>query len=96
MEEKIDYNHPKHAEALKRLKTARGHIDAIIKMALDERYCVDISTQLLAVISILRKANTMVINKHIETCVKEAARLGNVDEKILELQKLMKYMEKAK
>lgn len=85
----------KHVEALRLLKTARGHIDAIIKMIEDERYCVDISTQLLAVVSILKKANTSVINKHIETCVKDAVETGKVDEKLAELKNLMKYIEKT-
>jgi DNA-binding FrmR family transcriptional regulator len=61
----------------------------------DERYCVDISTQLLAIIALLKKANTSVINKHIETCVKDAIRTGDVDEKLKELETLMKYLEKS-
>lgn len=88
--------HPKHQEALALLKTARGHIDGVIKMIEEERYCIDISTQLLAIISLLKKANISVINKHIETCVKDALNTGNVDEKILELQSLMKYADKNK
>lgn len=85
----------KHEEALKLLKTAKGHLDAVIKMIEDGRYCVDISTQLLAIIAILKKANTSVINKHIETCVKDAVRSGDVDEKLKELEILMKYLEKS-
>ncbi len=84
----------KHEEALKLLKTAKGHIEAIIKMIEDERYCIDISTQLLAVISILKKANTSVLNKHIETCVKDAIKTGKVNEKLAELENLMHYVEK--
>jgi DNA-binding FrmR family transcriptional regulator len=61
----------------------------------DGRYCIDISTQLLAVISLLKKANTSVVNRHIETCVREAAKTGEVDEKIKELETLMKYIEKS-
>ncbi len=84
----------KHTEALRLLKTARGHLEGIIKMIEDERYCIDISTQLLAVISLLKKANTSVINKHIETCVREAVETGNVEEKLEELKNIMKYVEK--
>ena len=36
-------------KVLLRLKTARGQIDAVIKMIEDERYCIDISNQLLAI-----------------------------------------------
>ena len=90
-----NHSHHKHDEALKILKTARGQIDGIIRMIEDERYCIDISTQLLAVVSLLKKANTSVVNRHIETCVREAVKTGEVDEKIKELETLMKYIEKS-
>ncbi len=84
----------KHEDALRLLKIACGHLEGVIKMVEDERYCIDISTQLLAVISLLRKSNTMVINKHIETCVREAVETGNVEEKLKELKEIMTYEEK--
>lgn len=88
--------HPKkHTGALKILKTAKGQIDGIVKMIEDDRYCIDVSTQLLAVISLLKKANTSVVNEHIETCVMEAARTGEFQEKMRELETLMKYIEKS-
>ncbi|MBN2219114.1 MAG: metal-sensing transcriptional repressor [Kosmotogaceae bacterium] len=90
-----NHSHHKHSGALKILRTARGQIDGIVKMIEEERYCIDISTQLLAVISLLKKANTTVVNKHIETCIREAVDSGNVDEKIDELETLMKYIEKT-
>jgi DNA-binding FrmR family transcriptional regulator len=90
-----NHSHHKHSGALKILRTARGQIDGIIKMIEEERYCIDISTQLLAVISLLKKANTTVVNKHIETCIREAIDSGNADEKIEELETLMKYIEKS-
>ena len=89
------HSHHKHDGALKILKTARGQIDGIIKMIEEERYCIDISTQLLAVISLLKKANTTVVNKHIETCIREAVVSGDIEEKIAELETLMEYIEKS-
>jgi len=89
------HSHRKHDSALKILKTARGQIESTIKMIEDDRYCIDISTQLLAVISLLKKANTTVVNKHIETCIREAVGSGDIDEKIEELETLMKYIEKS-
>ena len=41
----------------KLLKTARGQLDGILKMVEDDRYCMDISQQLMAVEAILNKAN---------------------------------------
>lgn len=85
----------KHIKALNILKTAKGQIDGVIKMIEDGRYCIDISTQLLAALSLLKKANTEIINKHMETCIRDAVTSGEVDEKIVELEKIMKYLEKA-
>jgi DNA-binding FrmR family transcriptional regulator len=87
---------PFHKDALKLLKTARGHIDGVIKMIEDERYCIDISNQILAIIAILKKSNTSVLSKHIDRCVRNAVDSKNVDEKIIELQNIMKYIEKTK
>jgi DNA-binding FrmR family transcriptional regulator len=92
---KIQSQHVKHEKTLNILKTAKGQIDGIIKMVENERYCIDISTQLLAVIALLKRANTATINKHIETCVKEAVETGDVEEKIKELENLMKHIEKT-
>lgn len=64
--------HVAKKKASNKLKTARGQIDGIIRMIEDERYCVDISTQILSVISLLRKANIDVLDDHIRHCVSEA------------------------
>ncbi|GEM_PF-169321 len=85
----------KHEDALRLLKTSRGQINAVIKMIEDGRYCIDISTQLLAAISLLKKANTSIINKHIETCIRGAIEEGNVDEKLSEMEQIMKYIERT-
>ena len=39
------------------LKTARGQIDGIMKMIEDDRYCIDISNQIMATQAILKRAN---------------------------------------
>lgn len=43
------------------LNTAKGQIIGIIKMIDDDKYCIDISNQLLAVEAIIKKANQEVI-----------------------------------
>jgi DNA-binding FrmR family transcriptional regulator len=75
------------AVALNKMKTARGQLDGIIRMIEDDRYCVDISTQILSVIGLLKKANIDVLNSHIRTCVSEAILEGEKqgDEKIEEI-----------
>lgn len=67
------------------LKTARGQIDGILKMVEEDRYCLDISNQLMATQSILKKANRTVLKAHMDGCVREAVASGQPDEKLEEL-----------
>lgn len=76
------------------LKTASGQIEGILKMIEDDRYCIDISNQILAVQSILKKANKEIIKAHMEGCVKEAFIEGNEIQKIEEVISLIDKISK--
>ena len=39
------------------LKTAKGQIDGMLKMIEEDKYCIEISTQILATIAILKRVN---------------------------------------
>jgi DNA-binding FrmR family transcriptional regulator len=86
---------PKHSESLKLIQTAKGHLEGIEKMINEDRYCIDISKQLLAVISILRKANSQVLKKHMETCVINSKGTENLKEKLGELEAILEYVMKG-
>ena len=62
------------------IKTARGQLDGILKMIDEDRYCIDISNQVLAVISILGKANKEIIRAHLAGCVKDSLTGGTPEE----------------
>ena len=72
-------------EVLKLLKTSKGQIEGIIKMIEDDRYCIDVSKQILAAQALLKKANQNILKNHMQTCVKEAFENDNGDEKIEEV-----------
>ncbi len=79
--------------ALNLIKTAKGQLNGVINMIEGDRYCVDISRQLLAVDSLIKKANLIVLKRHINTCVKKALLQEDADKKIEEIIKLLdKYM----
>ncbi len=82
------------AQVNRLLKTARGQIDGILRMIEEDRYCIDISTQVLATVSILKKANRLVIKAHMEGCVREALASGDPDEKLAELETLLDKLAK--
>ncbi|NMB09266.1 MAG: metal-sensing transcriptional repressor [Tissierellia bacterium] len=81
-------------KALRKLKIARGQIDGIIKMIEDERYCVDISTQILAIIAQLKKANIDILNSHLHTCVVNAIRSDDEDEAEEKIQEIVSILDK--
>lgn len=76
-------------KAIRLIKTARGQLDGLLKMIEDDRYCLDISNQLMATQAILRKVNRDVIQAHLESCVKEAFQTGQEHEKIVEIMDIV-------
>ena len=58
-------------EVVKRLIRAKGQMEGIIKMVDDDRYCIDISQQLLATIALLKNANKIILTAHLKQCVAE-------------------------
>lgn len=57
------------AKVTRLLKTARGQMDGILKMIEENRYCIEISNQIMACQAILSKVNKEVLNSHLATCV---------------------------
>lgn len=81
--------------ALQSLKTCRGQIEGIIKMIEDERYCVDVSNQIIAAQALLKKANKLILKQHMTHCVKDAIKAEDhpedkIDEILNILDKMMK------
>jgi DNA-binding FrmR family transcriptional regulator len=91
----MDHGSHESRKAMELLKTARGQVDAVIKMAEDDRYCIDVSKQILATVALLKKANIVILKQHMNTCVKEAMHSDNGAEKIDEIALILeKYLER--
>lgn len=67
------------------LKTARGQMDGIIRMVEDDRYCIDISQQLMATGAILNKVNKEILTAHLKNCVAHAESQEEKEQKIDEM-----------
>ncbi len=91
----MDHTSKESMAVVNTLKTARGHIDGILKMIEEDRYCIDVAKQLLAVNALVRKANNTVLRQHMNTCLVEGIRSGHAQEKIDEVLGLINsYMLK--
>lgn len=73
---------------IKQLKTAKGQLEGIIKMIEDDKYCIEISNQILAAKAIINKINTKILCSHIETCVYDAINSNNKEEKKIKIKEL--------
>jgi len=82
-----------YTDLIRRLNRIEGQVRGIRKMIEDERYCVDILTQVSAVQSALNSFNKELLSHHIKSCVVHDIKAGDdkvVDELCDTIQKLMK------
>jgi CsoR family transcriptional regulator, copper-sensing transcriptional repressor len=84
-----------HVKVARLLKTARGQLDGILAMIEEDRYCMDISGQILAASSILRKANGEVLKAHIRHCVSDSLESGTDAEREAKIDELVGVLEKV-
>lgn len=76
-------------KAVQALKTSKGQIEGIVKMIEEGRYCVDVSNQIIAAQSLLKKANLLILKQHMNHCVVEAIEHNKGSEKIDEIIELL-------
>lgn len=79
--------------ALKRLKSARGHLNHVVKLVEEEKYCIDILQQSLAVQSALRAIDNVILKGHLEEHVIQAMHGKNREKSI---QEIVDVFEKAR
>ena len=74
----VSVRNPSHKDSSLRLKKIRGQIYGLENMISEQRYCVEILTQLRAVSAALRAVEVRVFEEHLRNCVKST--LASQDE----------------
>lgn len=69
------------ADAIHRLKSVSGHINGIVRMLEDERYCIDVIKQIQAAQTALSRVSESILDSHLHTCVTTAMRGDDPDER---------------
>jgi CsoR family transcriptional regulator, copper-sensing transcriptional repressor len=67
-------NEKQKEQVSNRLRRIEGQVGGIARMIEEDRYCVDILNQTAAVVSALRKVESIVMENHLNTCVADAMR----------------------
>ncbi|MBN1202122.1 MAG: metal-sensitive transcriptional regulator [Anaerolineae bacterium] len=76
-------------ETIHRLKSVAGHINGIIRMLEEERYCIDVITQIQAAQTALSRASENILDAHLRTCVTDAIQNDDADERERVLAEVM-------
>lgn len=82
----------KHEKAYRTLKNAKGQLESALKMLDDQRYCMDISNQLMATIALIKRANKQILSEHLNHCVIESIQNQDAETKIKEIEQLIERM----
>ena len=80
------------AKVLRLLKTAAGQIEGVVRMVDEDRDCMDISNQIMAAESVLKRANREIVKAHVCGCVRDAETDEAREEKIEEMLKLLEKL----
>jgi CsoR family transcriptional regulator, copper-sensing transcriptional repressor len=84
----------KHA-CLKRLNRIEGQVRGLTRMVEDERYCIDIVTQISAVRAALRRAEEEILRDHVAHCVEHAIAAGDKVDQRRKVTELMDVISRT-
>ena len=74
---------------LKRLRRIEGQVRGLARMVEDDRYCIDVVTQISAVQAALRRAEEEVLRDHVAHCVEHAIVSGDTRDQRQKIAELM-------
>ena len=85
-------------DAVLRLKSTTGHLNGIVRMLEEDRYCIDVIKQIQAVQAALNRVNEMILNGHLHSCVTTAVQGDDSDERervLAEITEVFRYNNKS-
>ncbi len=80
---------------LKRLKRIEGQVRGLSGMVEDDRYCIDIVTQIAAARTALRRVEEEILRDHVAHCVEHAIASGSKTEQRQKIAELMEVISRA-
>ncbi|MBX6425885.1 MAG: metal-sensitive transcriptional regulator [Variibacter sp.] len=83
------------ASCLKRLKRIEGQVRGLARMVEEDRYCIDVITQIAAARAALRRLEEEILRDHVNHCVEHAIRSGDRAEQRQKLTELMAVISRA-
>ena len=80
---------------LNRLRRIEGQVRGLARMIEEDRYCIDVLTQLQAVRVALARVETEMLKDHLERCIESAIVRGDQAEQRKKASELIELLERA-
>jgi len=80
---------------LKRLQRIEGQVRGLARMVEEDRYCIDVVTQIAAVSAALRAAEDEILRDHVAHCIEHAIASGNKSEQRRKVAELMDVLNRT-
>jgi CsoR family transcriptional regulator, copper-sensing transcriptional repressor len=88
-------NRTTKASCRKRLSRIEGQVRGLARMVEEDRYCIDIVTQIAAVRAALARVEAEVLREHVSHCVQHAIDSGNAAEQRKKVAELMEVLARS-
>ena len=83
------------SSTLKRLSRIEGQVRGLARMVEDDRYCIDVVTQIAAVRAALKRVEEEVLREHIAHCIEDAIISGDADDQRRKVAELMDVLSRT-
>jgi DNA-binding FrmR family transcriptional regulator len=83
------------AKLLNRLSRVEGQVRGVARMVEEDRYCIDVLTQVQAVRAALAKVETEMLRAHLGHCIEAAITGGDADDQRRKAGELIQLLERS-
>lgn len=87
-------NEETRRDVIARLRSVAGHLKAVERMVEEDKYCVDVLEQTMAIEKALERVDAIVLQQHLETCVADGFRQGRSEKTVKELAEIFSTARK--
>lgn len=83
-----------HQRALHRMRIVKGHVDTVLRMIEEGKYCIDIINQSRAVQSALKEVDYLLLENHLQTCVIDLVKKEKTKQSVNEIMRIFRNNDK--
>lgn len=81
---------------VRRLNRIAGQVQGVARMVAEDRYCMDVLTQVQAIKAALAHAEAEILRDHAATCVRDAIEAGDTEATRTKLDELVDLFDRAR